>query len=125
MFYENGKEYIIGFIMILSTAILSTVTLFFIPNIYVKMSQNVYIGLICVSIFSTSIGFMLQIYWQPRTSATTAAVIYTMEPVFAFLFSILFISEMLTHQGIIGAIIIICAMLITELHWFDKKPTQF
>ena len=58
---------------------------------------------------------VLQAVAQRHVSAEKAAVIYAMEPVFAALFGWLWLSEMLTQRAAVGALIVVFAVVLSEL----------
>jgi len=65
-----------------------------------------------VGVTSTGLGFWLQTHFQPKTSAQAAAVIFTMEPVFASVFAAIILSE--GRPNPIGAGLILAGMVIAE-----------
>ncbi len=65
-----------------------------------------------VAVTATALGFWLQAHFQPKTSPQAAAVIYTMEPVFAALFAHLLIAE--SWPNPIGALLIVAGMAAAE-----------
>ena len=65
-----------------------------------------------VGVTSTGLGFWLQTHFQPRTSAQAAAVIFSMEPVFASIFAAIILSEGLPNP--VGAGLILAGMVIAE-----------
>ena len=58
---------------------------------------------------------MVQTWAQARLAATRAAIIMTMEPVFAGLFAVLFGGEVLTARVLLGGGIVLAAMYLVEL----------
>ena len=56
-----------------------------------------------------------QVYAQPHVDANKAAVIYTLEAVFATIISILMGMEDLRTSVIVGGGLIACAVLLTQL----------
>ena len=75
-------------------------------------SPNVWMLAGIVGVTSTGLGFWLQTHFQPRTSAQSAAVIFTMEPVFASMFAAIILSEGLPNP--IGAAFILAGMVVAE-----------
>jgi len=75
-------------------------------------SPQVWIVAGIVGTTSTGLGFYLQTHYQPMTTAQSAAVIYTMEPVFASIFAGLILSE--NFPSFLGAVFIIAGMVIAE-----------
>lgn len=68
-----------------------------------------YLGLIV-----TALPIWLQAVAQRWVPAPEAALIYTLEPVFAAVFSFWFLGEQLMVQGVMGAILILIAMLLSQ-----------
>ena len=62
----------------------------------------------------TAAAFWGQTHFQPKTSATAAAIIYATEPVFAAVFARLILNERLNPGGWIGAILILAGILVHE-----------
>lgn len=77
------------------------------PNMAGKM---LYLG-----IFSTMVGFLLQIVCQKRTNPNVASVLLTTEAVFGMLFSVLLLHERFTVRMFAGCICLFAAVLISEL----------
>ena len=67
------------------------------------------------AVFATAIAFVVQTWTQSLVPAVTAAIIMTMEPVFAGIFGVFFGKNHLTVQIIIGAVCVLTAMLIVAL----------
>jgi len=66
-------------------------------------------------VFSVACGFTLQVIGQKHSPPADAAVILSMESVFAAVFGYLFLSEQLSPIQIGGCIVILAAMLIAQL----------
>ena len=72
-------------------------------------------ALLVTSIVSTVIGFYLQVWAQKHTSSTHAAILLTLEPVFAALTSWLVAHERLGPRALFGAALILFGILMAEL----------
>ncbi len=72
-------------------------------------------------LFSSIGAFMIQVTAQKYTYATHAGIILSMEAVFGALFAYLFWQEVFTTPMIIGCVIILVAILVTEV---DFKKTK-
>ncbi len=66
-------------------------------------------------VLATAVAFFVQTWVQSLVSATRAAVVMTMEPVFAGLFAVVIGGNQLTLRTIGGAVCILAAMLIINL----------
>lgn len=65
-------------------------------------------------ILATSLNLWLQNRLQAMTSATHAALIFVLEPVFAALFGWLLAGETLDLRGWIGSVVILCGMIVGQ-----------
>ncbi len=63
----------------------------------------------------TVIPFALQTTWQPRSTPARAAVIFTLEPVFATLFAVAVAGAVLTQRDVIGSLLILAGAFTAEL----------
>ena len=115
MLVKNGEALGIALIICSVTALLSSISIPVFYGFSLKLNLELLMTLGYVSIFCTALGFTIQTYWQPRTTATTAAVIFATEPVFAVLFSMLILRETMIWSGWMGGGFILCGMLISEL----------
>ncbi len=78
------------------------------------LSGNPLFALIFIGVFATAFAFVGQTWAQRHIKDTQAALIFSLEPVFAVLFAILFGGEILTTNQIIGGSLIIGGILISE-----------
>ena len=112
---QKDSALIMAFFMVLFTAIFASIVSALIETVFIELSQKLILATLGVALFSTAIGFSIQTRWQPQTSATSAAVIFTMEPVFAFIFAAIFLNERLTWLGMAGGALILGGTLVSEL----------
>ncbi len=71
--------------------------------------------LLITGVLGTGLAYFFQIIGQRRVHPTRTAIIYTGEPIFAALFSMLWLGERLSPRGYLGAAFIVAAMLVAEL----------
>jgi len=67
------------------------------------------------AILATAVGFLVQTWAQALVPPTRAAVVMTMEPVFAGIFGVVFAGNRLTVRIVIGAVCVLAAMLLVQL----------
>jgi drug/metabolite transporter (DMT)-like permease len=72
-------------------------------------------AVVLTAILATAFAFFIQTWAQSLVSSTRAAVVMTMEPVFAGFFGVLLGGNRLTFKIVLGAACILIAMLIAEL----------
>jgi drug/metabolite transporter (DMT)-like permease len=105
----------------LTTVQLSVVAVFSLAFSLIKggphttTSTNVWICIVLLAVLASCLGFFAQTWVQSHVSATRAAIILTMEPVFAGLAGVTIGTDDLTPKLIIGALCILAAMYLVEL----------
>lgn len=72
-------------------------------------------SIIYLAVFSTTIAYVCQNVAFQYTTATKGAIILSLESLFGMLLSVLFLHEVLTGRMIVGAALIMVAILLTEL----------
>ncbi|MHB8073176.1 DMT family transporter [Desulfosporosinus fructosivorans] len=99
---------------VLTVSILSGISSFFLPQPVMHFSANVWVALLVTAIPATSLAFFVQTKMQQFTTPTHTALIFSMEPVFAALSAFLFVGEILSPKGLLGAGLVLVGMLIAE-----------
>jgi drug/metabolite transporter (DMT)-like permease len=100
-------------------AVFSMVACGFLETPFVRWSPRVLVALAVTACLGTAFAFLLQTWGQRYTTPTRAALIFSLEPVFAWLTSYVFEHEVLTGQVLSGAGCILAGILLVEL-----KPLQ-
>jgi drug/metabolite transporter (DMT)-like permease len=79
-----------------------------------------------LSLVATFAVFFLWTWGQARTTATHAAIIFSLEPVFANAFAVAFRGgqEWLTARGYAGASLVLAGVIASELRWGRKKKDE-
>lgn len=88
--------------------------IFFIPD------TALIITLTYTSVFSTLISIVLMTKYQKLTTPLRAGIIYNMESVFAVFFAFIILGEILNFNQIIGAVIMLIGLLISEFYGYLK-----
>ena len=83
-------------------------------NLILALAYNGILASIILTIIHTSV--------QKYTTPIKAALIFTTDPVFATILAMIIISEIITFREITGGIIILSAVIISELgeYWFGR-----
>jgi drug/metabolite transporter (DMT)-like permease len=90
-------------------------------------SPNTFWQLAYLSVVATVVTFLLWTWGQAQMSATHAAVIFSLEPVFATGFAVLLrgSAEWTGGRATVGALLILAGVLVSELHWGGEgRATQ-
>ncbi len=78
-----------------------------------RITFNAMFAIIVTAVFATAMAFLLQNYLQKYSTPTRFAIVLTTEPVFAALAGYWWAGEHLTRFGLIGAGLILLAMLLS------------
>lgn len=78
-------------------------------------TAQLWVGIAVCAIFATAVAFSLQLWAQQYTSPTHAAILFTLEPVFAVATSYYVLGERLGWRAIGGAGFVLAGILVAEL----------
>jgi len=79
------------------------------------MSNGLGIALAITGLLATALAFTVQAWAQRYTTPTRTALIYSLEPVFAWMFSWLLTGELLSRRATLGAVLILAGILLVEM----------
>ena len=85
----------------------------------IKWTPGVWTAIVVTGLFATALAFTFQAWAQRYTTSTRTALIFMLEPVFAWITSYLLTGETLSGRGAMGAALILAGVLIVEV-----KPFQ-
>lgn len=74
------------------------------------------------ALFPVGLGFSLQIAGQRHAPAVDAAILLSMEAVFATVFAYLILNELLTVQQMLGCLLILAAMILAQARPGAEQP---
>ncbi|MFO7887360.1 MAG: DMT family transporter [Eubacteriales bacterium] len=97
--------------------ILSLITSFMIESPIIPTEAAAWGNIVFLSVVCTSGAYLVQNVAQKFTSPSHTALIYTGEPVFAAFFGYIFLGELLSFRGTLGALMILSGMLIVEVNF--------
>ena len=106
---------------IATAALLGAATFWWIEPPHLVLSQSVWIALAVTSLLATALAFFVQTWAQRWSSPTRTVLIFSLEPVFAWLTSYLLAGEMLSIRAIAGAALILAGILMVELKPIRKR----
>jgi drug/metabolite transporter (DMT)-like permease len=78
-------------------------------------SVTLWTGIAVCAVFATAVAFSLQLWAQQYTTPSHAAILFTLEPVFAVATSYLMLGERLGVRSLLGAILVLAGILAAEL----------
>ena len=82
---------------------------------YLSPSRELWIGVATCAVFATAVAFSLQLWAQQFTTPSHAAILFTLEPVFAVITSYLVLAERLGLRSLAGAAMVLAGILAAEL----------
>jgi drug/metabolite transporter (DMT)-like permease len=111
---QSNRWQQITVVQVAVTALLMILTSAFGEKVYLVWSPRVLWGIGITGFLSLALAFAIQAWAQQFTPATHTALIFTLEPVFAWLTSFIFLGERLGGRGGLGAACILAGLLISE-----------
>ncbi len=84
-------------------------------GIHLSLTPRLITALAITSLLATAAAFTIQSWAQQHLPATHTALLLTLEPVFAWLTSLLFLHERLGPRSLAGAALILSGIAVTEL----------
>jgi drug/metabolite transporter (DMT)-like permease len=105
VFYQFVTTAIIGFVMVP----FSTGGTLFRPSI------NMFLALLYLAFFASTIALFVQTKYQRETTPTRAALIYTLEPIFAAILAALMLDEHMSSTAVLGAGLMFGGLVASEL----------
>lgn len=100
-------------IQVLIVGVEATPVSFVAPRI--ALTRQVVVVVLFTAIVTTALAFVALMWGQARVTATEAAVILSFEPVAASITSVAFYGEPLTHGVVVGGLLILAAMVVSQL----------
>lgn len=94
----------------------------FLEQPHFRLTGTVIACVLVTGILGTALAFTVQAWAQQFTPATHAALIFTLEPVFAWLTSFIYMKERLGMRAGIGALLILAGVLVSEMLGQVSRP---
>lgn len=114
IFNERNDSFLLVFIQFLTVSFFSLIFIFF-EDFYISFNKNFFIGMLYTSVFATFLALLIQNRFQKDTDEIRAGIIYTLEPVFATIFSYLIFKENFTTGYLIGGFLIFSGFLVSKI----------
>lgn len=111
----------LAFVQYLVCGGLSLISAFIFENVQTHTLLMAWMPILYGSIFSVGIAYTLQVYAQKKVHPAHAAIILSLEGVFAVLGGWLLLGETLGAKGIIGCVLMLGGMFISQSTLFKKQ----
>jgi len=105
-------------------AVLSIITAFIFEDISISGISQAAIPILYGGLLSVGVAYTLQVVGQKHAKPSHAAIILSMEAVFAALGGALLLKENLGVRGYLGCALMFAGMLLTQVNFFDKSQSQ-
>lgn len=105
----------IVFYQMLVTSLFGFLAAPLVESSYLNFNQVIVFAILYTAVFASAIASFLQSKYQRQTTPTRAAVIMSMEPVFAVVLAVLILHEVLAPFAVLGGGLIIAGLLVSEL----------
>lgn len=113
-YVSKYRATVLNFIQMCTAFVLSFVCMFVSGEVQFAVTQKGWLSVLYLGVVSTTITYLLQTASQKYVDETKAAIILSMESVFGTLFSVLILSEQITMRMIIGSVLILVAVIISN-----------
>ena len=115
LFVQKEDAIALTIIQFLTASVLGILVVVSQGDIPTTFEKEAIYSIIYLGIFSTTIAYLCQNVANQYTTATKAAIILSTESFFGMVLSVIFLHEVLTSRMIIGAVLILLAILIAEV----------
>jgi drug/metabolite transporter (DMT)-like permease len=112
----------LSFVQFAACSILSMVTALIFEDIVISGLSQALVPILYGGLFSVGIAYTLQVVAQKHAKPSHAAIILSMETVFAAIGGALLLSENLGGRGYFGCALMFAGMLLTQVKNFGKSP---
>ncbi len=112
----KGEAYTLNFWQISTVAVLAAFSLPFRDLSEQSYGPVVWLALLFCGILATVVALGLQVRYQPEVAPEKAAVVYTMEPVFAALFAWAWLGQALSPLEWAGGVLLCSGLWVIELN---------
>jgi drug/metabolite transporter (DMT)-like permease len=112
----------VAFLQVAIAALLMTISTPLLEHPFFRLTPTVIAAILITGVLCTAVAFSIQSWAQQFTPATHTALIFTTEPVFAWLTSFIYLHERLGLRAGAGALLILGGVLVSELLGQVEKP---
>ncbi|MHC0036958.1 DMT family transporter [Pseudoneobacillus sp. C159] len=125
-FVKDEDPVLLTLIQMITATVLGFIVVLFRGEGNFSMEMEGTNALLYLGVFSTTIAFLLQTVSQKFTTETNAAIILSTEAFWGMVFSVILLDEPLTVKMVVGACLILVAIMTSEtkLSFLAKKPLK-
>jgi drug/metabolite transporter (DMT)-like permease len=109
-------------VQIATAAVLSLASFWWVETPFIRWTPGVIAAVLVTGLLATALAFAAQAWAQQYTTPTRTALIFALEPVFAWATSFIVAGELLSRRATAGAALILAGILLVELKPFGRRP---
>lgn len=111
----------LAFLQVFTVSMLSFAAALAVRSHFAPIPSPAMKGAILTAVFATAISYYVQTTFQKVTTATEAALIFTLEPIFAGVFAYFMWGERITGRTVAGGLLIFAGIVISQVRYFFFK----
>ncbi|UPW85295.1 DMT family transporter [Lysinibacillus sp. Ag94] len=115
LFVQKEDAIALTIIQFITASLLGVLVVVSQGDIPTTLEREAIYSIVYLAIFSTTLAYLFQNIANQYTSATKAAIILSTESFFGMVLSVIFLHEVLTSRMVVGAVLILLAILIAEV----------
>ena len=115
----------LSMLQVTTAALIGLGTFWWVEPAHVRWTPGLLAAVGITGLLATALAFTVQAWAQRHTSATRTALIFALEPVFAWLTSYLLTGEVLSGRATLGATLILGGIVLVELKPIDVNRHRF
>ncbi len=119
-FVGKIRPAILNFMQMITACVLSLLVLIVIGDFEINITTESFLAILYLGLISTTLCYLLQTVCQKYVDETKAAIILSMESVFGTLFSVWLLGEAVTTRMIVGSVLILSAVIVSEVKVGEK-----
>lgn len=114
----------LSFVQFVMCSVLSIITAFIFEDVSMSGISEAAIPILYGGLLSVGVAYTLQVVAQKHAKPSHAAIILSMETVFAAIGGALLLKENLGARGYFGCALMLAGMLLTQVNFLDKRKGQ-
>jgi drug/metabolite transporter (DMT)-like permease len=114
----------LAFVQYMVCAVLSLIVAFFNETTHLSSVRSALVPIVYGGLFSVGVAYTLQIIAQKRAHPAHAAIILSLESVFAALGGFLLLDETMSSRGAVGCMLMLAGMIISQIDMNGKKKRR-
>jgi len=105
----------LAFWQVVGVTVFSGIVMVASRQVVLPSTPSLWLNVAFMGLFASALGFMVQAWGQLHVPATTASIIYTLEPVFAAIGGIIVFGDPITLPIVAGGVLILSASWLSEV----------